>query len=495
MAEYAFRITGYREGIAPSDHSDNTPWRALNGFAGFDENELITFPSFAENASTNEGITTYAIYKDGTVYALGRADPANFIPQLYKTNNGTLNSIFTKVTGATATGGALTRAFAYYPTYDRFIGVNASGNIYEFYESGGTWNYALATVSFGVVSATYFPKPYVHPDDDICYIAQANNIHRNDNGTYTASVLVLPTKEEIVALTKYNQYLAILSLDKANSLVRVWFWDRFNADITSAAVVGYGYPNELFVVGNSLFAVIGVPGFRERLVVKQFVGGSQFQTVREIYAPETQQTTISQLTYFTHNTAFVDGDFSYFWQGIQDIGIGIYAFGKRDGNWGLVNIIDFYQASNSYYTNCYDILEQERYFGFTKASGGVGVSYLATHDSADPRGNETAHAITTYNPALPREHWGKRKELTHIRIPVHFNEANDSITLYYRTDENTSWTQLATLTGSGREDTELRADGFAGSFYRVQFKIATQGAYSAVRFPITGVYRIIGETR
>lgn len=493
--EYLFRITDYREGIAPSDLSDRTPWRALNGFTGYDENELTTFPSFANNATETEGITTYAIYKDGTIYALGRKTASDMIPQLYKSNNGTLNSSFTQVSGATATGGVLTRSFAYYPTYDRFIGVNAGGTVYEFYESGGTWNYATAPALFDTVSLLYFPKPYVHPDDDICYIAQANQIHRNDNGTYTASVLVLPTREEIAAITKYNQYLAIYTRNKADGLARVWFWNRFDSDISSAAVVGYGYPNELFVLGNNLFAVLTVPGFRQRVAIKQFVGGSQFETAIEVHAPETQSTLIGRTTYYTHNTAFVDGDYAYFWYGIEDIGVGIYSLGRRDGRWGLLNLIDFYQESSNYTANCYDIIEQERYFGFTQAQGGVGISYLATHDNADPRANESGYAITTYNPAIPKEHWGKRKVLQHLAIPVHFNEANDTITVYCRKDTETNWTQLKQLTATGREDTELHIDGVPGSFYRIQFKIVMNGAYSAIRFPITGSYRIVGETR
>lgn len=127
-------------------------------------------------------------------------------------------------------------------------------------------------------------KPFVHPEDNIMYFAAANAIGTYDGTTFTASVLVLPTKWIITSLTNYGGYLAIACKPyTGNGKSVVFLWGRDTGITTLQGVIEWG-DESLEILENYNENLIGISYKKElsgfdtiqnyTYSVKEYSGGS-----------------------------------------------------------------------------------------------------------------------------------------------------------------------------------------------------------------------------
>lgn len=96
-----------------------------------------------------------------------------------------------------------------------------------FSPTGTAWdNNAGALGTLGDTN-TIVAQGLVHSKDDILYLPYDNIIIKNNNGSYTAVALTLPTYFRIASMCEYGDYIAILCVNTNGvGSSRVFIWDR-----------------------------------------------------------------------------------------------------------------------------------------------------------------------------------------------------------------------------------------------------------------------------
>lgn len=150
------------------------------------------------------------------------------------------------------------------------------------FTSGTTFTVVGTT---GSQNADYFvAKPFVHPEDNIMYIASTSTIATYDGTTLTTNVLVLPTKWVITSLTSYGGYLAIACKPvTGNGKSVVFLWGRDTSLTTLQGVIEWG-DEALEILENYNENLIGISSKRElsgfdtintyTYSIKEYAGGS-----------------------------------------------------------------------------------------------------------------------------------------------------------------------------------------------------------------------------
>lgn len=128
--------------------------------------------------------------------------------------------------------------------------------------TSGTTFTVVGTI--GAQNADYFvAKPFVHPEDNIMYIASTSTIATYNGTTLTANVLILPTKWIITSLTSYGGYLAIACKPvTVNGKSVVFLWGRDTSLTTLQGVIEWG-DEALEILENYNETLIGISSKKE----------------------------------------------------------------------------------------------------------------------------------------------------------------------------------------------------------------------------------------
>lgn len=141
-------------------------------------------------------------------------------------------------------------------------------------------------------------KPFVHPEDNIMYLATTSYISKYDGTTLTTNVLALPTKWIITSLTNYGGYLAIACKPvTGNGRSVVFLWGRDTTLTTLQGLVDWG-DEGLEILENYNDMLVGISakktlsGFSTvanyTYTVKAYTGGTP-QTIKSFTRTDTNK--------------------------------------------------------------------------------------------------------------------------------------------------------------------------------------------------------------
>ena len=142
----------------------------------------------------------------------------------------------------------------------------AGVRVQAFSPTGTAWDNDAGTLGTLGDTNTVVAQGLVHSKDDVLYLPYDNIIIKNNNGTWTATALTLPTHFRIASICEYGDYIAILAVNRngvGNS--RVFIWDRNETTLTLS---------ESFDVGTGAGLVIEVVD-GELIVIAQKGGEDQ----------------------------------------------------------------------------------------------------------------------------------------------------------------------------------------------------------------------------
>lgn len=112
--------------------------------------------------------------------------------------------------------------FVYYKKTAKLYGVRGNQYVWTVTPSGPSANNA----EYDLTAYTTVSNGIVHSKDDILYFGYDNKIAKNDNGSWTAPALTLPSNYTITSICEFGNYLAIGCKDKSGLKSRVFLWDR-----------------------------------------------------------------------------------------------------------------------------------------------------------------------------------------------------------------------------------------------------------------------------
>lgn len=208
-----------------------------------------------------------------------------------KASNDTSASFFTKSTSistawtqviSTSGGGNATPANGTLIEYkgDAYA-CTIQVNLIKF--TSGTTFTTVGTV--GAQNADNFVcKPFVHPEDNIMYLATTSFIATYDGTTLTNNVLALPTKWVITSLTSYGGYLAIACKPvTGNGRSVVFLWGRDTSLTTVQGLIEWG-DESLEILENYNETLVGISSKKElsgfdtitnyTYTIKEYSGGT-----------------------------------------------------------------------------------------------------------------------------------------------------------------------------------------------------------------------------
>ncbi len=317
--------------------------------------------------------------------------------------------------------------------------------------------------------ATFFGQPCVHSKDKKVYLPYDNKIARNDYGVLSESaVLTLPSSLQIVCVSEYGNYLAILARPAGgrigNSTVFLWDRDSSLATLSELYDVGSEAGQIVDSVDGDLVVISGninvsSANLNPKMVFRRF-NGLTFEVFHELQASAIIPSQV--ITRERHNgrlyfnlTISVNGT-SY---------AGVWSLGKTAS--GIALNMDYNPDPVNTVALVYGFKHVNDYL-FVSYNYGSTDTMSKTNDSASY--TTTSFAEKTFRAKSPK---GKDKilgvSLTHAPLP-----AAGQIVLKYKKDAESSFTSIKTnSTDDSLRFSEVGKD--IGEFHEITFRIESTG--------------------
>jgi len=373
--------------------------------------------------------------------------------------------------------------FTYYPKTGLIYGAHTGTHIWAFDPSSS----ASFDDTENALSYTEIGEGVVHSDDNLyipCYnsAASAGNrsfIAKNDNGSWTNSALALPDNLKPVCVSGYGSYLAIacndISSQPLNSVVLLWNRRTTIVDITEKYDWGgdpIAFIEELegTLVGASARA--GIATSIDDYVSFKYLTPNGFKEFERFDLSSTVGTGTVILPSMRQK---VNGRvyFQFFGEIDGTLREGIWSIKRgTDGEFSVA--LEYTPSNNTAITSGvpkgFLIVGDFVFQAYT--NGGTYV-VRKTQESTT---YTSSRYETTINPQIPPEHRDAKKQLMGVRLAYEKLSAN-SVTLSYRVDGATAWTQL--LTANSDDDTDTLYKEFNGSIAQgteYEFRLESTGA-------------------
>lgn len=219
----------------------------------------------AQNGNTYSMGAVMTTLSSGTqrLSFLGASDNSNYYPRFYGKSDSSLTSGVVGYTNGDPTTTGYKVAFGSLVSYkNKLICMGYSSTDAKMYSYDGA-STTFATV--GTISAyptnisiPNIPKPFRHPADDILYGAAGNIVCVNNNGSFTAAGITLPSDCWITSLSYWGSYLAIATAPREpGGRSRVFLWGRDTSTTTFYDILDFG-EGSLKVLENIDGALIGI---------------------------------------------------------------------------------------------------------------------------------------------------------------------------------------------------------------------------------------------
>jgi hypothetical protein len=341
--------------------------------------------------------------------------------------------------------------FVYYKKDSGIFMVKADGDVIKYDPSGSA---AIIESDVALGSITNLAQGLVHSKDDILYIPYDNKIAKNDNGTWTAVALTLPSHLKITSIAEYGNQLAIACapLSGIGGSV-VYLWDRDETTTVLSESIPWGEGNltileeiEGFLIGVSYVGTSDV-NFKQKAVFKYYAGSkpitfleleneTTFSTSSPNDIPIAKQK-VNKYLYFSMKIT-LNGTIQH----------GIWKIGRtKSGTFSVV--------MDRTWNNDTAPAAADEIFNFILVGDYMFIAYEDGGTHAVSKTNDSnLHAVTAiYETVILNDgDSSKTKQLIGVTAMHEALPANGKITIKYKKDEETSFTEII----SNSTDNDIR---------------------------------------
>lgn len=281
-------------------------------------------------------------------------------------------------------------------------------------------------------------KPFVHPEDNIMYLATTYTIATYDGTTLTTNVLLLPSNLTITSMTNFGGYLAIACKPTSGSgSSKVYLWGRDTSSTLLQGIIDWG-SGALEILENINETLVGVSAVK---TVGTFDTITNYNYKVKIYSggyPQEVKDFIVTNTNVLRPFKAKQNDKLYFG---FDTDNAVHYCGKNKGGEWFVSKERFLSPTGSSITGTLNGISIVGDILFTAYTDGGVSGYLArTSDSTFS--TSTATYLTTTNPKMVEGDRYEDKQLKAVQVSyriglIDSGVANGTVTLGVYADNRT----------------------------------------------------------
>lgn len=462
-------LDNFSEGMTPDIRENRTGFsKLLKNFDILSRPNSLTpyFSHVTGDASSSTHCLTDFFYNNSRVYGAGVDNSTSKITVYYKSDF--TSDVWTALSNNVGSTGVPVRG----------VFIDYKGSAYGFYADARVWRFKLdgsgwtdtdttiTSAAAGIGSSAAF----VHPKDDILYMAAGNVIGRKNNTVWEPTALTLPDRYLISCLTDYGNYLAIGCIEKNAGNSVVYLWDRDSSLNTVAEVIDFGY-GDLKVLAQIEGELIGVSerlgvfsSLKNSWIFRSYAGGTP-RTFREIIASGSlSSNSIGGGKKYNANRLYFYGSIEI--DGVLQIGVWCVAK-NPSGRW--IIWLDRLPNNNT-------VVASNSVRGFILVGDFAFISY----EDSVYKLTQTANSSTSYtgssvietviNPNMADKF--SNKQIVAVSVYCAPQPAAGQIILKYKVDGG-SWITILTNTTDNVVSTEARFTSLVGREY--QFRIESTG--------------------
>lgn len=479
------KIQDFSGGITSNVRTANSSMaQAIANFDIYtDPHRLIPYYDSEDGNSniTNDTMQAWTIaIRTGTTYSLyglGRQTATNKARIFYKDlTTGASTDLddngWTETANNTATQATPSyNCFVYYPRTGYIYGAHTGTHIYRYDPSGS----GAFSDTHQALSYTNIAQGLVHSKDRILYIPYDNKIAKNDNGSWTTAALTLADDIYITSICEYGNMMAIACAPLSGigkSRVILWDLDSTANTITEKIDWGSGVLKVLEEVDGNLIGITLDGGNSTRntnKIVIKYYDGHNSQVLRVLDSGSSTPTLtlskqkIDNRLYFLASSTLNNTPL-----------FGIWSVGKNlNGQFVVTLDRTFYNDTlttaavlfSFFYVGTYAFCTFTNNSTYYLTKTNDTASYTATsffettkRDFGDPSVQKSLKGVTITNEPLP---------------------ANSIVVVRYKTDEDTSWTEIfrySTQNGISHDAINIESGGATLPEYKeIQFRIESTG--------------------
>jgi hypothetical protein len=414
---------------------------------------------------STKGTTTTA-----ELYGLGQTG-AGLTKIFYKAD--ATSGLWTKPASSEGNGAVQNGCFVEYKDY--LWGFQGTNQVWKWGLLSGTPS-ITNSVNTTASTITSVAQGVVAKDDDL-YLPYNNIIARvTTGGTFTDSVLTLPTNLKITSICNYGNYLAIgcAPIASYNGVSKVFLWNLTSPDVTETIDWGEGELRVLETIEGLLVGITdrylnNATGAGKGSMVVQIYSGGSPQVVKEVFTQALTGKTIPQSKVVKNNRVFWAAKIMTNSAGTT-YNEGLWSFGRKN--------------SGYLYALTLDIIDENINTSGIQAFG-TAANYFYIAHSADGSVDKTNDAATyTFTSILESQIYdaGDRdsdKTLLSCKASFRALAAGEVVTLKYRIDGATAWTTIGSASTDGDIshtflNIESTGDAFA-SGREYEFRVESTG--------------------
>ncbi len=351
--------------------------------------------------------------------------------------------LWTKPASSEGNGAVQNGCFVEYKDY--IWGFQGTNQVFKWGLLSGTPSItnSVATTASTITSVA---NGVIAKDDDL-YLPYNNVITRViANGTWSDSVLTLPTNLKITSICNFGNYLAIgcAPVVSFNGVSKVFLWNLTSPDVTEVIDWGEGDLRVLDVVEGQLVGVSdrylnnATGAGKGSMVVQVYSGGSP-QVVKEIFTKALTGKTIPTSKVVKNNRLFWAAKIMTNSAGTE-YNEGLWSFGRKNAAY--------------LYALTLDIIDENINTSGIQAFGTAANYFFIAHSadgSVDKTNDVATFAFTSIYESQRYDAGDRDSDKTLLSCKVAFRAlaANETVTLKYRLDGATSWTTIGTASTDG----------------------------------------------
>lgn len=319
------------------------------------------------------------------------------------------------------------------------------------------------------------PKPVVHSQDNILYMATNKTVSKFDGTTFTASAVTLPYY--ISSMCEFGTYLAIACQAPEGGVIFLWGRDTSLTTMQDVIKVDNGKLQIIENLDGYLVAItetpydpytgaIAISGIYKTITARMYIGGSM-KKIQSTFLGSNENGANQLLS---HKKAIRDGTL------IFSTGSNyLMRFGLNQNGQYVMSRDAQAVATTKTLVNQYGffVLGDYLFSSFRASSGSPSEGLLYRNNSLNNSGTEefisTSYYVTTINPSMPIGDRMKDKVLTKVALKFYsLSTSTGTVTVKVSTDNGTNYTTLISQNAA--------TTAFPTKYSRIEADADTNGA-------------------
>ena len=280
------KITQFNGGMVNDRRSTDTRYAAV--VKHFDiktrPHALVPYRSFEDGDSSSSTQKIVNIIPVGsTLYGLGVVSGTARVKVFTKTDlsNATWT---TPGNGESASRTRQEDVFVYYRKVNKVFGLHGGDQAWSHTVGGAAFSETAQAIAY-----TNAAQGLVHSKDDVYYQPYDNKIATNNNDSWTAAALTLPSDIIITSIFEQGNYLGIACRSQQSAgKSRVYLWDRDSSVATLSENIDFG-TGDLMVAEEMDGGILGISRlgssseiFNPKVIFRYWSGGSGARIIKEM---------------------------------------------------------------------------------------------------------------------------------------------------------------------------------------------------------------------